>query len=57
MITVPRLQPWTDAYITPDGRTVYVDTATGVVPISTATNRAGKLINIGAPGATVIFAR
>jgi hypothetical protein len=57
MITVPRLQPWTDEYMTPDGRTVYVDTATGVVPISTATNTAGKLINAGAPGLTVIFAR
>jgi DNA-binding beta-propeller fold protein YncE len=57
MIIVPRLQPFTDAYITPDGNTVYVDTATGVVPISTATNEAGGVVNIGAPGATVVFAR
>jgi hypothetical protein len=71
MIRVPKLENFTQLAITPDGRTIYVGAASlrkrrnrspvlvagGVVPISTATNTAGRLINLGAPPLAITFAR
>ena len=33
--------------ITPDGKTAYVTTGSGVTPINTATNTPGKPIHVG----------
>jgi len=64
MITVPKIEPVTELAITPDGKTIYVgafarrlpaqhgitlSSGGGVVPISTATDTAGRFINLGAP--------
>lgn len=42
-----------DLAITPDGRTVYVVDSRGVIPIRTATNKAGALIPAGGSAITV----
>jgi DNA-binding beta-propeller fold protein YncE len=36
-----------DIAITPDGKTIYAETTAGVVPVSTITRKAGKLITFG----------
>ena len=36
-----------DIAITPDEKTAYVTSGSGVTPISTATNKAGKAIKVG----------
>jgi DNA-binding beta-propeller fold protein YncE len=72
MINVPKIQPATEIAISPDGKTIYVGafihrlpaqhgitlhSGGGVVPISTATNTAGQVINLGASPAAVTFGR
>jgi DNA-binding beta-propeller fold protein YncE len=71
MIKVPQIEPITELAIAPNGKTIYVGTSTrrsrqggltldsggGVVPISTATNTAGPVINLGSPPAAVTFGR
>ena len=71
MIKVPQIEPVTELAIAPNGKTIYVGASTrrsrqggltmdsggGVVPISTATNTAGQVINLGSPPAAVTFGR
>jgi hypothetical protein len=56
LIDVPRMAPFANIAITPDGSTIYVAAditrnqkviGGGVVPISTATRKAGSLIKVG----------
>ena len=71
MIKVPKIQPATEFVISPDGKTIYVGAFTrrwrgqhgvtlssggGVVPISTATNTAGQVINLGVSPWGIVFA-
>jgi len=71
MISVPKIQPATEISISPDGKTIYVGafihrlpaqhgitlhSGGGVVPISTATNTAGRVINLGVSPWGVVFA-
>jgi len=70
MINVPKIQPITELAISPDGKTIYVGafihrlpaqhgmtlhSGGGVVPISTATNTAGQVINLGVSPWGVVF--
>ena len=43
--------------IAPDGRTVYVGASKGVVPVSTATNTAGRAISLGGLPFSIAFGR
>ncbi len=50
-----RLSPYIGAIaFTPDGKTAYVMTGHGVVPINTATNKPGRLIHVTARGVSQI---
>ena len=71
MIKVPKLDNSFEFAITPEGKTIYVGAAIdrrrqgqftqfvggGVVPISTATNTAGHVINVGGTPSAITFAR